>query len=232
MLYKGIVVGSIIKVGLVEEGQQAQHEVYMDVLIDHEYKHLLKSNNRFYVTGSASAELTESGLSVTVPPAKQLLTGSISFVSAGAASIQNEYQLFQSESLAELAQNNRRGSQVLTLFAPELPSVSKGSPLLYRNLPVGSVSDFHLVDGGVVIQVSIENRFAHLLTSQTVFWNRSGIEIDASLAGVSVKAHPLKSLIQGGIAFDSVPGVENKIGDRWKLYEDQKPHANSVVLYL
>ncbi len=33
------------------------------------------------------------------------------------------------------------------------------------------------------------------------FWNRSGIEIDASLSGVSVKAHPLKSLIEkGGIA--------------------------------
>ncbi|WP_417878315.1 MlaD family protein [Vibrio sp.] len=222
VLYKGIVVGSIIKVGLVEEGQKVQHEVYMDVLIDHEYKHLLKSNNRFYVTGSASAELTESGLSVTVPPAKQLLTGSISFVSEGETGIQKEYQLFQSESLAELAQNNRRGSQILTLFAPELPSVSKGSPLLYRNLPVGNVADFHLVDGGVVIQVSIENRFAHLLTSQTVFWNRSGIEIDASLAGVSVKAHPLKSIIQGGIAFDSVPGVENKIGERWKLYVDQK----------
>ncbi|MEX3073172.1 MlaD family protein [Vibrio alginolyticus] len=222
VLYKGIVVGSIIKVGLVEEGQKKQHEVYMDVLIDHQYKHLIKSNNRFYVTGSASAELTETGLSITVPPAKQLLTGSISFVSAGIASIQNDYQLYQSESLAELAQHNRRGSKTLTLFAAELPPVSKGSPLLYRNLPVGSVADFQLVDGGVVIKVTIENRYAHLLTSQTVFWNRSGIEIDASLAGVSVKTHPLKTIIQGGIAFDSVPGVENKIGQRWKLYEDQK----------
>lgn len=222
VLYKGIVVGSIIKVGLVEEGQKTQHEVYMDVLIDHQYKHLIKSNNRFYVTGSASAELTETGLSITVPPAKQLLTGSISFVSAGIASIQNEYQLYQSESLAELAQHNRRGSKTLTLFAAELPPVSKGSPLLYRNLPVGSVADFQLVDGGVVIKVTIENRYAHLLTSQTVFWSRSGIEIDASLAGVSVKTHPLKTIIQGGIAFDSVPGVENKIGQRWKLYEDQK----------
>ncbi|HHX8464275.1 TPA: MlaD family protein [Vibrio diabolicus] len=222
VLYKGIVVGSIINVGLVEEGKKSQHEVFMDVLIDHEYKHLIKSNNRFYVTGSASAELTESGLSVTVPPAKQLLTGSISFVSEGKQDIQKEYQLFQNESLAELAQYNQSGSRALTLFASELPPISKGSPLLYRNLPVGNVSDFQLVDGGVLIKATIENRFAYLVTPQTVFWNRSGIEIDASLAGVSVKAHPLKSLIEGGIAFDSVPGVENKIGDNWKLYTDQK----------
>lgn len=224
VLYKGIVVGSIIKVGLLDEEKalQAHHEVFMDVLIDQEYKHLIKSNNRFYVTGSASAELTESGLSVTVPPAKQLLTGSISFVSQGGENIQDEYQLFQSESLAELAQYNQSGSKTLNLFASELPPISKGSPLLYRNLPVGSVSDFNLVDGGVIVKATIENRYAHLITAQSVFWNRSGVEVDASLAGITVKAHPLKSLIKGGIAFDSIPGIENKIGQRWKLYQDQK----------
>ncbi|UTZ41319.1 MlaD family protein [Vibrio campbellii] len=223
VLYKGIVVGSIIKVGLLDEAkaQVAKHEVFMDVLIDNEYKHLIKSNNRFYVTGSASAELTESGLSVTVPPAKQLLTGSISFVSEGQKSIQKEYQLFQSASLAELAQYNQTGSKTLSLFATELPPISKGSPLLYRNLPVGSISDFNLVDGGVVVKATIENRYAHLLTTQTVFWNRSGVEIDASLSGISVKAHPLKTLIKGGIAFDSIPGIENKVDQRWKLYNDQ-----------
>ncbi|MDK9775507.1 MULTISPECIES: MlaD family protein [unclassified Vibrio] len=223
VLYKGIVVGSIINVGLLdkESATQVKHEVFMDVLIDHEFKHLIKSNNRFYVTGSASAELTESGLSVTVPPAKQLLTGSISFVSEGKESITSEYQLFQSASLAELAKYNQSGSQTLTLFANELPPISKGSPLLYRNLPVGSVSDFNLVDGGVIVKATIENRYAHLLTNQTVFWNRSGVEVEASLAGISVKAHPLKTLIKGGIAFDSIPGIENKIGQNWKLYSDQ-----------
>lgn len=223
VLYKGIVVGSIIKVGLLDKAkaQAAKHEVFMDVLIDNEYKHLIKSNNRFYVTGSASAELTESGLSITVPPAKQLLTGSISFVSEGQESIQKKYQLFQSASLAELAQYNQTGSKTLSLFATELPPISKGSPLLYRNLPVGSISDFNLVDGGVVVKATIENRYAHLLTTQTVFWNRSGVEIDASLSGISVKAHPLKTLIKGGIAFDSITGIENKVGQRWKLYNDQ-----------
>ncbi|BBL88808.1 paraquat-inducible protein B [Vibrio rotiferianus] len=223
VLYKGIVVGSIINVGLLdkESATQVKHEVFMDVLIDHEFKHLIKSNNRFYVTGSASAELTESGLSVTVPPAKQLLTGSISFVSEGKESITSDYQLFQSASLAELAKYNQSGSQTLTLFANELPPISKGSPLLYRNLPVGSVSDFNLVDGGVIVKATIENRYAHLLTNQTVFWNRSGVEVEASLAGISVKAHPLKTLIKGGIAFDSIPGIENKIGQNWKLYNDQ-----------
>jgi len=224
LLYKGIAVGSIIEVGLVDgvgTGSD-KHEVYMDALIDNQYAYLIKSNNRFFVTGSASAELTESGLSVTVPPAKQLLTGSISFVSEGQAKVQPTYQLFQSKSLAELAKLNHSGSKSITLFANELPPISKGSPILYRNLEVGTVSDFQLSDGGVKIKAKVENRYTHLITAQTVFWNRSGVEVDASLAGVNITAAPVKTLIQGGIAFDSLPGIDNKIGSSWKLYENAK----------
>lgn len=216
ILYRGISIGSVTKVSLVED------KVHFDALVESEYADLIKSQNRFFVTGSASAELTESGLNITVPPAKQLLTGSISFVSEGSDSALEQYQLYQNKSLAELAKYNMSGSTRMTLFANELPPISKGSPLLYRNLQVGNISDFYLVDGGVIITASIENQYKHLVTDQTVFWNRSGVEIDASLAGLSVKAAPLKSLIQGGIAFDSLPGVDNKQNDKWLLYEDFK----------
>lgn len=216
ILYKGITVGSVAGVQLVDD------QVHIDTLVDAEYAHLIKSQNRFFVTGSASAELTESGLNINVPPAKQLLTGSISFVSEGAASPEDHYKLYQSKSLAELAKYNLSGSTKITLYASELPPVSKGSPLLYRNLQVGSVSNFKLVDGGVLITASVENQYKYLITDQTVFWNRSGVEVDAGLAGVSIKAAPLKTLIQGGIAFDSLPGVDNKQNDKWLLYQDFK----------
>lgn len=216
ILYRGISVGSVTQVSLVND------KVQLDALIDSDYAHLIKSQNRFFVTGSASAELTESGLNITVPPAKQLLTGSISFVSEGKTQPQAQYTLYQNKSLAELAKYNMSGSTKLTLFASELPSINKGSPLLYRNLQVGNVADFYLVDGGVIISASIENQYKHLVTDQTVFWNRSGVEIDASLAGINVKAAPLTSLIQGGIAFDSLPGVDNKQNDKWLLYSDFK----------
>ncbi|WP_038174777.1 MULTISPECIES: PqiB family protein [Vibrio] len=216
ILYRGISVGSITAVALVKDSVQ------FDALVDSDYAHLIKSLNRFYVTGSASAELTESGLNINVPPAKQLLTGSISFVSEGQSKPRVTYQLYPSKSLAELAKYNMSGSTKLTLFSSELPPISKGSPLLYRNLQVGSIADFYLVDGGVIIMASIENQYSHLVTEQTVFWNRSGVEIDASLAGVNIKAAPLTSLIKGGIAFDSLPGVDNKQNEKWLLYKDFK----------
>lgn len=214
ILYRGVAVGSVTAVKL------AANKVEFDVLIDKQYASLVRSQSRFYVTGSASAALTESGLSVSIPPAKQLLTGSISFVSEGSEKTQQSYRLYQNQSLAEIAKYNQSGSQTLQLFAPELPPVSAGSPLLYRNLKVGTVSNFKLTQSGVVIEAKIENQYKHLITSQTVFWSRSGVEVNASLSGVSIKAAPLQTLIQGGIEFDNINGVENKQGELWKLYPD------------
>ncbi|EOG7787290.1 MlaD family protein [Vibrio fluvialis] len=214
ILYRGVAVGSVTAVKL------AADKVEFDVLIDKQYASLVRSQSRFYVTGSASAALTESGLSVSIPPAKQLLTGSISFVSEGSEKTQQSYRLYQNQSLAEIAKYNQSGSQTLQLFAPELPPVNAGSPLLYRNLKVGTVSSFKLTQSGVVIEAKIENQYKHLVTSQTVFWSRSGVEVNASLSGVSIKAAPLQTLIQGGIEFDNINGVENKQGELWKLYPD------------
>ncbi|CAM3634641.1 MlaD family protein [Vibrio aquimaris] len=216
VLFKGISVGEVTKVSLVK------NKVHIALHIGSDYASLIKSENRFYVTGSATVELTESGLNVSVPPAKQLLTGSISFTSEGTRSSKKQYTLYPSQSLAELAQYNVSGSETITLFAEQLPPVNKGSPLLYKNLKVGRISEFNLVKNGVEVKVSIEKQYKHLLTENAVFWNYSGVEVDAGLHGINVKAAPLKSLIQGSIAFDSIAGVENKTGDKWLLYESFK----------
>jgi len=213
LLYRGLPVGSITKIELVKE------KVVMDVLIDKNYAHLVRSKNRFYVSGNITAGFTNSGLSVQVPPAKQLLSGSISFMSDGAAKAKSAYQLFASKSLAQLADFTQSGSQTITLFSPELPSISEGSPLLYRNLQVGKVASYKLSKHGVLISLQIDRQFRHLLTQDTVFWNYSGVKVKADLSGVNITAAPLLSLLKGGIAFDSMPGIENKKRSYWKLYD-------------
>jgi len=227
ILYRGFSVGSITDTKLVDD------HVIFTALINRKYKTLIKSKNRFFVSGSATAELTESGLNITVPPAKQLLTGSISFVSEGNEKINENYHLFANKSLAELAIYNRSGVQKITLFSDELPPISKGSPLLYRNLQVGKINDYALTDSGVKIMAQIENRYKHLLTNTTVFFNRSGVEINASLSGVAIKTAPLKTLLQGGIAFDNLVGVDNKSGEYWRLYKDfdhARKYGQTIVL--
>ncbi len=216
VLYKGIAVGTITQVQLTND------QVVFDIIIHSEYKNLIKSRNRFYVTGSATAEFTDNGVSVTIPPASQLLSGSISFSSRGAIKPLKQYTLFKSSALAELADFNASGSTTITLLAKEMPPVSKGSPILYRNLQVGKVASYTLGREGMIVKAVIENRYAHLITKESVFWNHSGISIEAGLNGISIQAAPLLNLVKGGISFDEVKGVENKQGEKWKLYPSLK----------
>lgn len=216
ILYRGIEVGRVNHVEL--KGEQVQ----FDAQIDTQYSHLVKSQSRFFINGNIETSFTSSGLNVSVPPVKQLLAGSISFDSRGEDKVNSSYHLYASQSLAELAKYQTSGSTSLTLMAPKLPPVSVGSPILYRNLEVGRVSKYYLVDDGVKIEVRIENRYKHLITEHTVFWNYSGVKVDAGLTGISVTASPLVNMVRGGIAFDDIDGVENKLNKNWILYDDFK----------
>ncbi|MFV0575336.1 MAG: MlaD family protein [Vibrio sp.] len=214
IIYRGIPVGSVNKVALKGE------KIHFDAQIDSQYVHLIKSQNRFYLASSVNANFTGTGLDISAPPIKRLLAGAITFDSLGENKVNAEYPLYASQSLADLAKNASSGLTTLTLFANELPSISVGSPILYRNLEVGSVAKFALVDGGVKIQINIQNQYKYLITNQTVFWNHSGVEVNANLSGIKVTASPISSLIKGGIAFDNLAGVENKLNDNWLLYDD------------
>lgn len=213
ILYKGISVGSVTDRLLIDD------KVLFSLLIDNKYSHLIKSENRFFISGSASASLSESGIDINIPPVKQLLAGSISFTSRGKQKARERYALYANQSLAELAEYNRSGTYSITLLADKLPSLTKGSPLLYRNLPVGKVSGYSLFKSGVKVSVKVENRYRYLINEHTVFWNHSGVEVDASLQGVKIKAAPLTSLVKGSLAFDTINGVENRKGKFWRLYE-------------
>lgn len=225
--YRGLPVGSISGINLVDE------QVVIDALIDKAYARLIKSKNRFYISGNITADLTDSGISVHVPPAKQILSGAISFTSDGVTNPSDSYQLFPSQALAELANFNQSGSQTLTIFSQSLPSVAEGSPLLYRNLQVGKVSSYALSKNGVLIKLKINNQYKHLLSDNTVFWNYSGIKVKADLNGVDITAAPLLNMIKGGIAFDSLKGIENKERNHWKLYnsyDEAKKYGKLITL--
>ncbi|MCG3729019.1 PqiB family protein [Vibrio cincinnatiensis] len=218
LLFRGV------NVGVVKEIALNENYVTFQLAVEQKYEQLIRSQNRFYVTGAARAELNASAINVTLSPVKQLMTGSISFISEGSQKIQPHYSLYANQSLAELAKYQQSGSQTIYLNAKTQPPVQAGSPLLYRNLKVGKVERFALKTHGVEIAINIDNQYRHLINENTVFWNQSGVEINASLAGIHVQAAPLQSLLQGGIAFDSLPGIENKNGQFWKLY-DSYQHA-------
>ncbi|EAS44863.1 MCE family protein [Photobacterium profundum] len=222
--HRGLDVGRVKKVSF--EGNR----VRFDVIVRPQYTSLVRSNSRFFIDGGIQASISAKGIDVSMPPADQLISNGISFTSSGSKSIQNSYPLYENKRLSNLAADNQRGFAKYSLFADELPPVSEGSPILYRNLQVGEVTGYALVRDGVTVSFKIENKYRHLITPSTVFWNRSGVEIEAGLDGVKVKADPISTLIKGGIAFDDIAGVTNKAGSKFKLYPSLSDAQNFGLL--
>lgn len=124
---------------------------------------------------------------------------------------------------------------LLQLYAADLGSLSIGSPLYYRKIPVGRVYNYAIAETqqGVRLDVLIEPRFAALVKENSRFWNVSGIRGDVSLSGISLQVDGLTALVNGAIAFDSPPQMPTaRAGSRFTLYPDLASSQRGVTVHL
>jgi paraquat-inducible protein B len=113
----------------------------------------------------------------------------------------------------------------LTLNSDELGSISEGSEVLYRKMPVGTVQSYALNkdETGVDIRIYIQEDFQHLVKKESRFWNASGITVKGNLSGVKLRTESLSSVISGGIAFTNPDDKDIHLaesGDTFQLYDD------------
>lgn len=104
----------------------------------------------------------------------------------------------------------------LTLRSQRLGNLSTGSPVLYREIPVGVVRHAVLSDDatGVLVTIDIEPRYAPLVHTQTRFWRSGGVGLDFGIfSGLSVEADSLDALINASISF-ATPEADKKRGER------------------
>ena len=126
----------------------------------------------------------------------------------------------------------------LQLKSARLESLSEGSPVYYRQIQVGQVNSYALApdQNSVLIKLHIRPEFEHLVTASTRFWNVSGVNVSASLAGVKVEVESLISLMAGGIAFDNL-GSDSGIKDSaaksvYELYSNYDEAQVGVMIEL
>lgn len=94
------------------------------------------------------------------------------------------------------------------LHARDLGSLEIGSPVYYRRINVGQVAGYHLdQDGkGVTIQVFINAPSDRFVTTDTRFWNASGIDLSFGPNGLKFDTQSLATVVAGGIAFATPEG--------------------------
>jgi paraquat-inducible protein B len=118
------------------------------------------------------------------------------------------------------------------LQADTLGSVGIGSPLYYHSLNVGQVIGYDLARDGrsIDIRVFVSAPYDRYVSSQTRFWQASGIDVSLGANGVSVKTQSVLSLLIGGIAFETPPSDPGSKpaaeGTVFALYSD---HATATA---
>ena len=100
--------------------------------------------------------------------------------------------------------SNVAGTQYL-LEADALGSVSPGSPIYFRGIPVGEVLGYELAAEArrVYIHAFVKAPHDRLINVDTRFWNASGIGLSMGADGIDVQIQSLQSLLTGGLAFET-----------------------------
>lgn len=117
-----------------------------------------------------------------------------------------------------------------TLEAPDLGSLSRGSPISYNGVSVGEVEGYTLAPDGTHVTVTafIRAPWDDLVHPETRFWNAGGVDLTAGAQGVRVRATSWQQLLSGGVAFETPLSVltanPSAEGSDFRLY-DNRQHA-------
>jgi paraquat-inducible protein B len=112
------------------------------------------------------------------------------------------------------------------LHSDDLGSLSIGSSVFYRHIVAGEVVGYSMDPGGtgVTLKVFINAPFDGYVTAGTRFWQASGIDMSFNSNGVKVRTESLTSILQGGVAFQALPGSPSSAvpaNTSFTLYPDE-----------
>ncbi|WP_296128290.1 MlaD family protein [Pseudomonas sp. Ga0074129] len=213
VIYKGMPIGKLTALELDSTGDQSR--VRATVEMDKRVEGHLLSNTRFWLVKPSVSLAGITGL-------ETLVSGNYIAVSPGDGESTRKFTaLNQPPPMADSVPGLH-----LTLKADRLGSLNRDSPVFYKQIQVGRVKSYALLEeqNQVEVNVYIQPQFASLVRKHTRFWNASGVSIDAGLSGVKVRTESLASIVAGGIAFatpehrkDSPPTDPSL---PFRLYED------------
>ncbi|MGK0499001.1 MAG: paraquat-inducible protein B [Oceanicoccus sp.] len=224
VMYRGIKVGQIGNVIISEDLLTMETEMF----IDPRYDDYLNSKTRIW-EGSRSFSLQDiSGFN-------KLLTGSYVEIDFDGGPPE---QVLALTALAypPILKKDAEGLHI-KLKLDSLKSITRGTKISYRNVPVGSVLDYQFNEksDGILVSVHIESNYAHLVNASSRFWNSSGIEIEGGINGLKVRTASLNSILLGGIGFytPNSKAVKASNGQSFRLYKDyENAHLNGTPITL
>ena len=205
--YRGTTVGEVRSVDLAED----LDGVIVTAALQLQASHLARTGTRIWVVRPQLDVRGIAGLETLVGPRYlAMLPGS-----------GPPQRRFFGLSDPPIVESIEPGDLEIVLEASRRMGVSPGTPVLYRQVLVGTILSVGLTsDGGAVeARVHIRRAYAQLIRPMTRFWNVGGMEAQLGISGVSVEMESLETLLTGGVSLATPPdaGEAVRTGHRFRL---------------
>ncbi len=212
--YKNVVIGQVTAIALSDD----RSHVVAKVDLNKSAEGFTAEDSVFWVVRPRIGANGISGVDT-------LLSGA--FIGADAGSSEERKRQFVGKETPPAITYGEQGKR-FTLHTEDLGSLDIGSPVYYRRIEVGQVVSYQLAEDGKGVDVEI---FVHApndkyVTTDTRFWNASGIDLTVGASGLKVNTESLSTILAGGVAFvepkyspNATPATERS---RFDLFADQE----------
>lgn len=118
----------------------------------------------------------------------------------------------------------------VTLNSESEFAYKKGDPVVYKGIKVGEFEDifFNFEERVVYYNTFIEAPYHTLITSNTKFWDISGVQIELGASGVKVSTGSLETLLTNGVTFGIPEGMPKGEEISERSFFDIHPTHNSA----
>jgi paraquat-inducible protein B len=227
--YKDVDIGEVRDIRVGDD----RKEVIVTADIHRNAKPYLVQDTRFWVVRPRVSGAGVSGLAT-------LVSGAYISVDVGHSAVKRDH--FVGLEVPPIVTADLPGREFI-LHAEDLGSLDIGSSVFYRHITAGQVVGYNLDPGGagVTIKVFINAPFDLYVTSDTRFWQASGIDMSVNADGVKLRTESITSILEGGVAFGTPPGVPTArvaADTAFMLFTDQdralrpsEPEIRTFVMY-
>ena len=215
--YRNVDIGRVERLRFADDGES----VLCYINIKRDMQRFLKIDSQFWVVRPRIGASGVSGIGT-------LLSGA--FINLEPGEEDTVSDSFVGLNAPPIASPTEAGIK-LQLISSGGKTLSEGDPVTYRGIDVGVVEseNFDVIDRSIEYGIFIRAPYDQLITSNTFFWNASGVSVSTSVNGIQVDLASIETLIAGGVAFD-VP-EDLPIGERVRSTQSFKLYDSKFATY-
>ncbi len=195
-----------VDIGVVEQVRFSNDfsHVILTVQFEQGTEHFLKRKTRFWVVKPQLSLQGATGLNT-------IISGAYIEIDPGPGARQKHFIGLEKQPVVTA---DELGKHVV-LMTQKLNSINTGSPVYYQGVEAGEVLGYELANdkSNIFIHAFIRDPFHNLLRGNTRFWNVSGIDVSVGADGVNVKTESVRSILYGGVAFETPESMEQSTSD-------------------